>query len=828
MMFTIKEIAGLLNASTKGESSIEAVAHFSIDTRNLPFAKETLFFALRGYKNDGHTFIPEAYDMGTRYFVVDRNRYSGPYYDNAVFFHVDNTIAALQHLAKKYRMSLARTHFTGITGSNGKTIVKEWLANLLSPFTSVGRSPGSYNSKIGVPLSVLSIKSSDQMALIEAGISKTEEMDILADIISPDTGIFTGIGSAHDEGFISVEQKIQEKIKLFASSKTIIFPGDNEKIRLAITVAYPEKNLVSWGANRNSILLIENLTREKSAVLVTVSTPKGIYTFRLRSQDSASIENAMSCFAFLYSCGMLNDEILLKFYFLEPLKNRLEFKNGIYNSILLNDSYSADLSGFRVAYNFLSLMAADRKKILILSDFALQKEERFREDIKTSIAQIVNDQPVFILITIGIYLADISTWLKTGVLHFHFESVKHFLKEFDRSLVKDTGILVKGSRLFALEEIVNEFSIRQHQTFLEIDLTALTHNLNTFASLLDRKTKIMVMVKAAAYGAGSVEIAAWLQNQHIDYLGVAYADEGVELRESGIKLPIIVLNTDSYSFENLVRYGLEPEIFSIVHLNQFITFLKNHDLLNFPIHLKIETGMNRLGFRTSDFGDLFDILKENQTLIRVASIFSHLSSADDPAEDAFTDRQVKTLTDFHHRFGKELGYSPMKHILNTSGILRFPEYQMDMVRLGIGIYGLVPKLNPRRNLIHSLTLKSVVSQIKTIQAGESVSYGRAWRADRPTRIATVGIGYADGLRRDAGKKGVFIYIHGKPAPIVGNICMDMCIIDVSNIPEVKTGDETIIFSPDYPISVLAEKLDTIPYEILTSISKRVQRVYINA
>ena len=338
----------------------------------------------------------------------------------------------------------------------------------------------------------------------------------------------------------------------------------------------------------------------------------------------------------------------------------------------------------------------------------------------------------------------------------------------------------------------------------------------------------MVMVKAAAYGAGSVEVASWLQNQRIDYLGVAYADEGVELRENGIKLPVMVLNTDVQAFENLAKYQLEPEIFSIAQLDSFLDFLKNRRLFNFPIHLKIETGMNRLGFRKEDFQSLFRIIKENEAYIRIASIFSHLSSSDIPTEDDFTAGQAKDFIAFASAFESEIGYRPMRHILNSSGILRFPEYEMEMVRVGIGMYGLIPDNQKSPQLMHSLTFKSLISQIKTIQAGESVSYGRTWNAEKPTRIATIGLGYADGLRRDAGKRDVYLYIHGKAASIIGSICMDMCIVDVSDIPEAREGDEAVVFSPEFPISILSEKLGTIPYEVLTSISKRVQRVYINS
>ncbi len=827
MKFDIQTIAKVINANVQGNFEQETVEYFSIDTRNLPFAHKTLFFALKGNKKNGHDFIPEAYRAGARAFVVEEKYQPEIPLENTVLFRVKNPLSALQTLAAHHRNTLSETTFVGITGSNGKTIVKEWLATLIPKEISVGRSPGSYNSQIGVPLSILSIKHTDVIALIEAGISKAGEMDVLSKMIRPDIGIFTGIGSAHDDGFESEEEKIEEKIKLFATCHTIIYPRDNEKIHEALIDHFPDKKVISWGNNEASDLQIVDIIRDDSTTTVKSKINGKEYAIQIKALDSASLENAMSCLAYLHALDFLNDEILLKFAHLEALKNRLELKNGIFNSLLLNDSYSADLSGFRVAFNFLKLNAAERKRILIISDFALQKEEKFRETTKEALAAIINDQPVDLLISIGEYLGDISSRLN-DIPHQHYENVAVFLREFDRKAIKDSIILVKGSRHYALEEIVNELSIKQHQTLLEIDLAALRHNLNFLAARLRNETKIMVMVKAAAYGAGSVEVASWLQNQRIDYLGVAYADEGVELRENGIKLPIMVLNTDVQAFENLVKYQLEPEIFSISQLKTLLDFLKNRRLFNFPVHLKIETGMNRLGFRREDFPALFQIIKENEAYIRIASIFSHLSSSDIPSEDNFTAGQAEDFIAFSEAFETEIGYRPMRHILNSSGILRFPEYEMEMVRVGIGMYGLIPD-NPRSpQLIHALTFKSLISQIKIIQAGESVSYGRTWKADKPTRIATIGLGYADGLRRDAGRRGVFLYIHGKPAPIIGSICMDMCIVDVTAIPEAQEGDEAVVFSHDFPISILAEKLDTIPYEVLTSISKRVQRVYINS
>lgn len=827
MKFDIQTIATIINANAQGNFESETIEYFSIDTRNLPFAHKALFFALIGYKKDGHDFIPEAYRLGARAFVV-RNDYLPPIeLENTVLFRVTDPLIALQTLATHYRKSLPETTFVGITGSNGKTIVKEWLASLIPMEIPVGRSPGSYNSQIGVPLSILTIQATDKIALIEAGISRAGEMDILSQIIQPDIGIFTGIGSAHDEGFKDEEEKIHEKIKLFSSCHTIIYPRDNIGIHAALKQVYPDKKMISWGKNESSDLKILHIDTDHSATTIKTRLGGKEIAFTIKALDTASIENAMSCLAFLHCEDYINETTLSKFSQLEALKNRLELKNGILNSLLLNDSYSADLSGFRVAFNFLKLDATERKKILILSDFALQKDEKFREKTKEAIAAIINDQPVELLITIGEYLSDISSYLD-NIPHENFENVSRFLREFDRKVIRDSIILVKGSRTYALEEIVNEFSIKQHQTLLEIDLAAIRQNLNFLASRLSNETKIMVMVKAAAYGAGSVEVASWLQNQRIDYLGVAYADEGVELRENGIKLPIMVLNTEVQAFENLVKYQLEPEIFSLTQLQTLLDFLKNRRLNNFPIHLKIETGMNRLGFRKDDFQSLFNLIKANESYIRIASIFSHLSSTDLPGEDHFTVQQVEDFMSFVTAFKEEMGYQPMRHILNSTGILRFPEYEMEMVRVGIGMYGLIPDHQNSPTLIHALTFKSVISQIKTIQAGESVSYGRTWKADKPTRVATIGLGYADGLRRDAGKRDVFLYIHGKSAPIIGSICMDMCIVDVTAIPEAREGDEAVVFSHEFPISILAEKLETIPYEVLTSISKRVQRVYINS
>lgn len=823
----LSEISKIIGASTTRYCSEDlTITRFSIDTRKILSGKQTLFFALKGLKKDGHDFIPQAYELGVNVFVVDEGYLIDPSFSDACFLTVKDVLHSLQTLATHYRNSLKKTQFVGITGSNGKTIVKDWLFQLLNYNVKTGKSPGSFNSKIGVPLSILAIEKDHKIALIEAGISTTGEMDVLCDIIRPNIGIFTSLGTAHEAGFSSENEKLQEKIKLFATCEIIIYNRDAEKVHEAISTIFPNHKIYTWGKHKQADLQISKLDISDTYTDVEYTVSGQKHNIRLSFVDAASIENALSCLSFLYFANIEErSQLIQHFGHLKPLKNRLELKNGLYNSLILNDSYSADLSGLSAAYTYFSSKNKNRDKTLILSDFSGYETIESHQILVENIAQIINTNPVNQLILIGKRILEIVPHLNPKIKVFTFPTLEHFFSDYDKKLLSYHLILVKGSRLFDFSKIVKELSEQRHRSELEINLSALTNNLNSYASTLPQSTKVLVMVKAAAYGAGSIEIAGWLQNQQIDYLGVAFPDEGVELRVNGIQLPIMVLNVDNQSFDRIVEHRLEPEIFSLHQLNQFIQFLLERDIESFPIHLKVETGMNRLGFQIEEQNDLIELLKTHKNQIKIASVFTHLAASDDQNEDGYTHFQAQKFTAFYKKLESAIGYAPLRHILNTSGIVRFPEYTFDMIRLGIGIYGLIPDQHLKIPLQHALTLRSVVSHIKSLEIGETVSYGRTWKAERKSVIATVAIGYADGLRRDAGKKNIALKIRDQYAPIIGNVCMDMCLVDITDLDGVKTGDEAIVFSPDFPITIVAKKLETIPYEVITSIAQRVTRIY---
>lgn len=829
IQFLLSGITKILQAEVPENFSGEMIINrFAIDTRKILSGEHTLFFALKGLKKDGHNFIAQAYNAGIRAFVVEETYNKTSDFPAACFLVVKDVLASLQLLAACHRTSLENTVFVGITGSNGKTIVKDWLAQILNIKIKTGKSPGSFNSRIGVPLSVLEIEKDHKIALIEAGISTTEEMDILREIIRPEIGIFTTLGTAHEEGFSSENEKLKEKLKLFSTCKTIVYNRDAINVHQAIAGTYPEIRKFTWGKNTEADLHITAIEASDLRTDISFNISGKQYTLNLSFADKASIENAMTCLAFLFAAEIEDiKELIQHFGQLKPLKNRLELKNGIFNSLILNDSYSADLSGLSAAYTYFNTRSKNRKKTLILSDFSGYDTPESHRSLLENIVQIINDNPVHQLILIGKKIQEIVSHLDTNIRIYTFPAIEAFINEFDKNLLADHLILIKGSRLFDLSKIVKELSGQRHRSELEINLSALTNNLNSYVSTIPQNTKVLVMVKAAAYGTGSVEIAGWLQSQQIDYLGVAFPDEGVELRNNGIQLPIMVLNADNQSFDRIVKFELEPEIFSVSQLNQFLHYLTENGIESYPIHLKLETGMNRLGFRQEERDILIKIINTHQKQVKVASVFTHLAASDDENEDTYTHIQARIFQEFFAFLEAKLGYSPLRHILNTAGIARFSEYFFDMVRLGIGIYGLIPDKRLKLPLEHALTLRSVVSHIKTLEPGETVSYGRIWKAARRSVIATVAIGYADGLRRDSGKNNISLRIGDLYAPIIGNVCMDMCLVDITDLDGVQTGDEVIIFSPDFPITIMAEKLGTIPYEIITSIAPRVSRLYVS-
>lgn len=819
MQYSIQQIIPILSGHLIG-SKDHVVEHLLLDSRQITFPNTALFFAIIGQRHDGHDYLNQLYESGVRSFVISRTVPTDKY-PNAAFIKVPDTLAALQKLAYFHRHQFAlRT--IGITGSNGKTIVKEWLFQLLREDFQIVRSPKSYNSQVGVPLSVWQIQSEHNIGIFEAGISERGEMQRIAPIIDCQIGIFTNIGEAHAAGFESKVEKVKEKLQLFANTQILIYCKDCELIHQEITkLGY---RTFSWSKRDTADLQIVNILPNESWLCKIEALYAGeIIYIEIPFSDEASIENAIHCWALLLKLGFHNNTIQERMKGLEPVGMRLELMDGINHCTIINDSYNADLSSLTIALNFLEQQKQQSaKRTLILSDILQSGQDK--PLLYQKVAQLLKDKKIQQLFAIGKDIQHIQTALDENITYHHYPSTNDFLANLDLSQFQHETILLKGARKFRFERIAESLSQKVHQTTLEVNLSALRHNLNIYHSFLKPETKIMVMVKAAAYGSGSVEVARMLEFSKVDYLAVAYADEGVELRKKGIQLPILVLNPEEAVFDNLLRYRLEPEIYSLRLLEKFAQWTRD---LNtpFPIHIKLETGMNRLGFTTEDFEVLAKFLHKHPQL-KVESVFSHLAASEADNHDAFTHHQVKDFQAAYERFTKLLGYRPMRHILNSSGINRFPEYQMEMVRLGIGIYGIDSSdlLNERLQTV--LKLKARISQIKTVTAGQTIGYGRNGKADTNLKIATVSIGYADGLLRAAGNRRHHLFVKGMPAAIIGNVCMDMCMLDISHIEDVREGDEVIIFESNQQLKALAAALNTIPYEVLTNIAHRVKRVYI--
>ncbi len=789
-------------------------SRISTDSRALFQPATTLFFCLRGPRHDGHQYIQEAWEKGVRYFVVDC--LPAQELVNTFYLLVEDTQIALQDMARGHR-DLFSYPVVGITGSNGKTIVKEWLYSILKDDEAIIRSPRSFNSQIGVPLSLSMIGPEHRLALIEAGISRPGEMDRLELMIHPEIGVLTSLGSAHDEGFPNRESKLREKLILFRNSHTIIAP--DVIVDQFPTAFYALKGrLVTWSLTKQADLQVIQI-KEKGQILevhfLYHDQPGTIY---LPHQDEASLANAMTCLLTALDLGKPMQSICDRFRTLSGLSMRLESREGWNGNLIINDYYNADLEGVRIALSFLQQRQGKRSTWIILSDLddtGLQTLELVQR-----IVDLLKDIRIDRLSCIGTQGPTLIQELGNPPYAHWYPDVHTFLMNIDVQSVRDTAVLIKGARRFALEEVSRKLTRFAHRTRLEINLTALAHNVKIYAQMLRPETRIMVMVKASAYGSGSADIARLLDFQRVHYLGVAYSDEGVELREAGIHLPIMVMNPDESSFANIVKHRLEPEIHSINQLREIIAFLSPVDPV-IPIHIKIESGMHRLGFDESDLAELITILSD-QGQVYVASCFSHLAASEDPRQDEFTRHQVARFMACSESLIQALGYRPMLHILNSAGISRFPEYQFDMVRLGIGIYGLG---ETSTDIQPALALRTHIYRIHEVPAGDSVGYGRKGVAATNRKIATLGIGYADGLLRLAGEGRFCVRINDHLAPTVGAICMDMCMVDVTAIPQVTVGDEVTLFDETYSIRHLADSLKTISYEVLTNISTRVNRIY---
>jgi alanine racemase len=816
-MYAIQEIQEVIQATTPRLAFVEAsIEHLLLDSRQIIFAERSLFFAIKGAHQDGHLFLPTVYAAGVRNFVVTHLP-DLTFYPEANFLQVQNAIQALQRLAAHHRRQFP-LQVIGITGSNGKTIVKEWLFQLLYSSFAIIRSPRSYNSQIGVPLSVWGIQAQHELGIFEAGISRSGEMAKLVPILQPQIGIFTMLGEAHSEGFESLEAKLQEKLSLFAGVNTLIYRRDDPRVHRAIEALGCPTTTWSLGLHADADLYVF-----KTETFLSHTHLEGRYQgqemrITLPFTDQASTENAIHCWATLLHLGLQSTQIMERMAQLEPVAMRMELLDGQNNCLIINDTYNADLSSLRLGLQWMRQHDHGRNRSLILTEI-LQSGVR-NSDLYPQIAQLIQQHQVNRVIGVGEATKTLQECLPAETEQAYFENTESLLENLPALHFQSEVILLKGARQFQLEKIAQALSRQVHQARLEVNLSALAHNLRAYQRCLQPGVKTMVMIKATAYGAGSKEVARLLEYLRVDYCCVAYADEGTELRQAGISAPIMVLNPELGAFEQMRLHRLEPVVYSLEQLKNL-----NPQALPHGIHLSIDSGMHRLGFDAHELDGLLNYLLTHPGLT-VKSIYTHLAASEDPAHDAFTHEQARRFNQAYAQITEVLGYKPLQHALNSNGITRFPQYQQDMVRLGIGLYGIDVSNSLPEPLQVVLSFKATISQVKTVAEGESIGYGRRARAHSLMRTGTISVGYADGLRRGAGNGDFSVGVRGKRAPILGSVCMDMSMIDLTHIPEAQAGDTVEIFGQNPSVDELARILDTIPYEVFTGISQRVKRVYL--
>ena len=819
MRYTIAEIIDASNGLLIQGSADAVVDHVIYDSRKINNPNRSIFVAIVGRNHNGHQYIKDAYGKGVRCFIVQEEIDLTTLLD-ACIIRVNDSLHALQQWAKQHRQKFQYPVWA-ITGSNGKTIVKEWLNQLLSPDFPIVRSPKSFNSQLGVPLSVLQMETDHQLAIIEAGISEPNEMETLQEIIQPNWGIFTMIGAQHQEHFSSIEQKINEKLKLFNHCEVLFYNSDDNLIKTAVSVLNKGIIKIDWGKNEDAHLQINHITKGADKTIIEATYLKENFQIEIPFTDNASIDNACLCLLILLYRGTPKTSIQQRFSSLSPVDMRLQLIAGSFGMTLINDAYSSDFTSLEIALDFLQRHAQSKPTTVILSDI---KESGLEKNVVYSkINELLIHKGIKHLVGIGPEFILHQNIFKLNSKFF--ESTLDFLQKTKPNDHSGQFVLVKGARDFGFEKIVRAFQEKTHETVLEIHLDALVHNFHFYKNKLKPDVKMMVMVKAAGYGAGSVEVASVLAFNKADYLAVAYVDEGIALRQAGISLPIMVMNSEISALDHLVDFHLEPEIYSMRSLDAFIEVLEYKNITApYPVHIKLDTGMHRLGFEEKDIPALKRILKENKSL-RIASIFSHLVATDNPAHDAFTREQLSLFEKMAGDISSELEHKPLWHIANTGGIERIPESQFDMVRLGIGLYGVSANESERHQLKTVGQLKTVISQIKHIKAGQSVGYNRNFIAPQDMTIATIPMGYADGLRRSLSNGKGHVWIQGKACPIVGNVCMDMTMVDISHLT-CSEGDDVLIIGNIQHLEALAQASGTIPYEILTSISQRVKRIYL--
>jgi Alr-MurF fusion protein len=813
-VYTVQELCKVINGTflvQEGDGNIE---HLAFDTRRLQQPATSLFFAIRTEQNNGHNYLIAAFRKGVRNFVVSEPVDTNLFPQSNII-KVDDVLAALQQIAAHHRKQY-NYPVIGITGSNGKTIVKEWLYQLLQDDFNIVRSPKSFNSQIGVALSVWLMKQDNELGLFEAGISKPGEMEQLKAMIQPTIGLITNLGEAHDEGFTSRDQKLLEKLRLFNDAEKVIGPFDLLKGN------FDSDKIFTWGYQPDADLLVTNIYRSVSAAAITTKYSGNEISIDIPFTDDASIENAICCLSVLLQLGTEVATIKERFTHLHSVDMRLQLMHGINECLVVNDSYSADTVSLKIALDFMQQQSSGLKRTAILSDFF--ETGRTKEDLYTVIARLLREHKIEKLITVGRELGEWVPGLMENIEVRSFATVDDLLLDFRSSLFFKEIILIKGARKFGFERIVQLFEKKMHQTVLEINLNALAHNLKEYKRILKPTTKIMAMVKAFAYGSGGAEIASVLQYHNIDYLGVAYADEGVELIKAGINTPVMVMNAEESSFQSIVDYNLQPVIYSFDLLAKFQAYLEEQAMAEYPVHIEIETGMNRLGFALTELKELGKKLATGNRF-HVESVFSHLAASEEQAQDDFTLLQAQRFEEACSILKEDIPYSFLRHISNSAAIVRHPGLQMDMVRLGIGLYGIEIDHKELLDLDAVATLRSTIAQLKHVKAGESISYNRRGVVQRDSLIATIRVGYADGYSRQFGNGKGKMLINGKLAPVIGTICMDMTMVDVTDIPGVKEGEQLIVFGPALDVGKVASWINTIPYEIMTGVSQRVKRIY---
>ncbi|MCD6333489.1 MAG: bifunctional UDP-N-acetylmuramoyl-tripeptide:D-alanyl-D-alanine ligase/alanine racemase [Bacteroidales bacterium] len=816
MRYSVADIARLTGGELRGNSS-RVIRHLVTDTRHIDWPEQSIFIALKGDHQDGHQFLFEAHASGIRAFLVKELPADIDFDQNDTIILVNDPLTALQQLAAAHR-KYHPAKVVAITGSNGKTIVKEWLAQCLQNNYKTVKSPKSYNSQLGVPLSVSLIEPEHEWAVMEAGISRPGEMDRLEHILHPDIGILTYMGGAHQEHFETTRQKIREKLILFRHSSVVYACGDQPEVQEELKKLSESVTVLIWAHRKEADLVIEKKTKQGNSTCLTGHFHGKPVTLTIPFTDTASIWNLTLIWLFWLDQGMDPVEINHYVHNLEPIAMRLEQRNGMHGCTLINDSYNSDIQSLKIALDLLFQQTAQEKKTVILSDIlqsGIPEEQLYHQ-----VSKLLNRRRLHRIIGIGTGISRYSNLFHAPIQTF--QHTEECLEQIGKLNFQQEAILLKGARKFRFERISQGLELQVHQTFLEINMPALKHNLDYFRSLLHPDTRIMVMVKALSYGSGGYELARFLAHERVDYLGVAFIDEALALRRAGVTLPVMVMNPDFQQSRKMIENHLEPVIFNFTGWEIFTRQSNHLGVTHYPVHIKVDTGMHRLGFTPEEIPQLIERAL-NQQEIRIRGLFTHLSSAEDPAADAFTREQIRRFRRVSRRLTAALKEPFINHVLNSAGIQRHSDAQMDLVRLGIGLYGY--GYDPDHRLIPVATLKTVITQIHDLQKGELVGYGQKTRLERPSRIAVLPLGYADGLDRRLGNGNYRMLWNEQLVPTIGHICMDMCMLDVTGTSAAE-GDQITVFGEELTITRLADQLETIPYEILTAVPSRVKRIYL--